>query len=57
MASRPAEFNPSRYVSYCVHEHVGIDRPMDHDQFSRLVRRWVKGRNWSLFYDLYLSIY
>lgn len=36
---RPVEFNPNRYVSYVTHEHVLADRCLDHDHFSRVVRR------------------
>jgi hypothetical protein len=36
---RPVEFNPNRYVSYCTHENVLVDRPMDQDHFSRVARR------------------
>ena len=58
-SSQPAQFNPNRYVSYCVNEHVATDRVIDHESFSRVQRRWANNDSClplNLFYFLLSSL-
>ena len=36
---KPMELDTNRYVSYVTYENVQVDRPLDHESFSRMQRR------------------